>query len=139
MKDNNLAINSFDFPKKLFYEMNSDPNWEFVVLYMKEEYNTSGHAVGVCFCQKNENEVYSFMLVGMDYGYVREYGVYRQALYNIVKRAKELGSKQANFGISAAIEKKRVGAVPHTKVAYFQATDNYVTEMMESTIVLERD
>ncbi|MEM9389117.1 MAG: aminotransferase class I/II-fold pyridoxal phosphate-dependent enzyme [Bacteroidota bacterium] len=139
VRDNNLAINSFNFPAKLFHEMNFNPNWEFVMLYMKDEFDDNDKAVGVCFCQKNENEVYSFMLVGMDYNYVKEYGVYRQALYNIVKRAKQLGSRKANLGISAAIEKKRVGAVPYEKVAYFQAADNYITEMMESTIVLERD
>jgi len=139
VRDNNLAINSFDFPEKLFQEMNNNPIWEFVLLYMKGEYSDERKPVGICFCHKNPSQVYSFMLIGMDYDYVHEYGVYRQALHHIAKRAKELGSKRANFGISAVIEKKRVGAMPHAKVAYVQAKDNYVMEMLESTVALEKD
>lgn len=139
VKQNNLAINSFHFPEKLFHQINENPIWEFVLLYMKEEYSNFSKPVGICFCHKNPHQLYSFMLMGMDYEYVYEYGVYRQALYQMVLRAKNLGSKRANFGISAAIEKKRVGAVFHSKVAYIQAKDNYITEMMESTTVLEKD
>lgn len=139
VKERNLAINIFHFPDKLFYKMNLDPQWEFVTLTLKKELGETDKPVVVCFCHKNSSRVYSFMLTGIDYDYVYQYSVYRQGLYQIVKRANALGSKRANFGISATVEKKRVGARPLAMVGYFQAGDNYAMEMMETTIALKKD
>lgn len=139
VKNNNLSINNFLFPDKLFYQMNEDPAWEFIVLYIKSEYSDNNKPVSVCFCHKNIANIYSPMLVGMDYDYLMEYGVYRQTLYQVIKRAKALNCRKVNFGISAAIEKKRVGANVYPKVGYYQAKDNYTMEMMQATIALEKE
>ncbi|MDQ4142104.1 MAG: bifunctional aminotransferase class I/II-fold pyridoxal phosphate-dependent enzyme/GNAT family N-acetyltransferase [Bacteroidota bacterium] len=139
VKDNNVAINNFLFPDKLFHEMNVDPAWEFVVLYLKEEYSNNRMPVSVCFCHKNTAEIYSPMLIGMDYDYLMEYGVYRQTLYQVIKRANALGCQKVNFGISATIEKKRVGATLHPKVGYYQAKDNFAMELIEATIAVEKE
>ena len=139
VKDNNVAINNFLFPDKLFYEMNANPDWEFVVLYLKEPYSLNRKPVSVCFCHTNVNKVYSPMLIGMDYDYLMEYGVYRQTLYQVIKRANALNCHNVNFGISATIEKKRIGATLYSKVGYYQAKDNYAMELIESTIAVEKD
>ncbi len=141
VNEKNMAINSFLFPDSVFEEMVYDPNWEFVVVKVKPEYQSEStdKPIVVCFCHKNTHKVYSFMLTAIDYDYVYDYSAYRIALWAMVKRAKELGCKQANFGISATVEKKRVGARPHNRVGYFQAKDNYAMEMMEVTIAKERD
>ncbi len=141
VNEKNMAINSFLFPDRVFEEMIYDPNWEFVVVKVKPAYqaDSTDKPIVVCFCHKNTHRVYSFMLTAIDYDYVYEYSGYRTALWAMVKRAKELGCKQANFGISATVEKKRVGARPHNRVGYFQAKDNYAMEMMEVTIAKERD
>ncbi len=139
VNEKNMAINTFLFPDKVFEEMVDDPNWEFVVVTIKPEFNETDKPVVVCFCHKNTHKVYSFMLTAIDYEYVYEYSAYRTALWAMVKRAKELGCKQANYGISSTVEKKRVGARPHQRVGYFQAKDNYAMEMMEMTIAKERE
>ncbi|MEO1254150.1 MAG: hypothetical protein AAFY41_04560 [Bacteroidota bacterium] len=139
VNDKNIAINSYLTPDKVFEEMVEDPNWEFGLVYINKDNAKNKRPIVYCFCHKNEHKVYSFMLVGMDYDYVYEYSGYRQALWGLVKRAKELGFEQANFGISATMEKKRVGARPYKRVGYFQAKDNYALEMMEVTIAKERD
>ncbi len=139
VKDHNVAINNFLFPDKLFHEMNESPAWEFVVLYIKEEYSDNKRPVSVCFCHINTAKVYSPMLIGMDYDYLMEYGIYRQTLYQVIKRANTLNCKKVNFGISATIEKKRVGATLYPKVGYYQAKDNYAMELMEATIAIEKD
>ncbi|WP_439882016.1 GNAT family N-acetyltransferase [Pontibacter sp. MBLB2868] len=139
VKNNNFAINSFLFPEKLFKQINESEAWEFIVLYIKEEFSINRKPVGVCFCHINSDKVYSPMLIGMDYEYLMEYGVYRQTLFQVVKRANELGCTKVNFGISATIEKKRIGAVLYPKVGYYQAKDNFAMELIENTFAVERD
>lgn len=139
VKERNFGINIFLFPDKVFHEMNRDPNWEFITLKVKKEYMGTDMPVVVCFCHKNSSRVYSFMLTGIDYDYNEKFGAYRQALYQIAKRAQALGCKKANYGISAAIEKKRVGAKLYPKVGYCQAKDNFAMEMMEATIAIEKE
>ena len=139
VNEKNMAINSFLFPDSVFQEMIDDPNWEFVVVTIKPEYKETDKPIVVCFCHKNTHKVYSFMLTAIDYDLVYKYFAYRLSLWAMVKRAKELGCKQANFGISATVEKKRVGARPYARVGYFQAKDNYAMEMMETTIAKKRD
>jgi 7-keto-8-aminopelargonate synthetase-like enzyme len=139
VKDNNFAINTFLFSDKLFYQMNQDKDWEFVVLYLKEEFSDNKMPVSVCFCHKNANKIYSPMLIGMDYTYLMEYGVYRQTLYQVIKRANALRCEKVNFGISAAIEKQRVGAKVYPRVGYYQAKDNYAMAMMEATFAIDKN
>jgi len=138
VKEKNLGLNIFLFPDKIFQEMNQDPHWEFITLKIKQEYEETDMPVAVSFCHKNSSKVYSFMLTGIDYEYNEKYGAYRQMLYQIAKRAQALGCVKANYGISAAIEKKRVGARLYPKVGYSQAKDNFVMEMMEATIAIEQ-
>lgn len=138
VKNHNFAINSFLFPEKLFQQINEAEDWEFVALYIKEEYSINRRPVAVCFCHINSNKVYSPMLIGMDYEYLMAYGVYRQTLFEVIRRASASGCSKINFGISATIEKKRIGAVICPKVGYFQAKDNFIMEMLENTFTVER-
>tara|TARA_R110002050_G_scaffold24083_3_gene64259 strand:- start:10919 stop:13339 length:2421 start_codon:yes stop_codon:yes gene_type:complete len=129
---NNLALNMFILPKKLFTMMSQHPNWEFLTLYLKEDFNM-GMAqipVGVMFCYKNMETAYIPAFIGMDYMYTDEHQVYRQLLYQTIKRAKKLDFKKIDFGMTAAFEKKKVGATIIPKVAYIQAKDNYSMELM---------
>ncbi|TRX59551.1 aminotransferase class I/II-fold pyridoxal phosphate-dependent enzyme [Fulvivirga sp. M361] len=139
VKNNNYAINSFDFPDKLFHTMNDESCWEFLMLYLRTEEKEEAKLVAVGFCHINVEQVYSPMLIGMDYDYVFDYGVYRTALYQMVRRANTLGCKRVNFGISASIEKQRIGCELYPKVAYVQAKDNYEAQMMQATIALQND
>jgi hypothetical protein len=140
VKAKNFAINNFLFPEKLFHQINAHPDWEFVLLYLKEEYAPNNRkAVSVCFCHKNCQQVYSPMWMGMDYAYGREYGIYRQTLYQVLRRANALHFKQVNLGISASVEKKKLGATVYPKVGYYQAKDNFALEMIQATIAIEKD
>ena len=108
------------------------PHWEFLTLYLKAEFNdgNAGIPVGVMFCYKNMEVSYTPAFIGLDYQYTKEHQVYRQLLYQTIKRARELGFKNLDFGMTAAFEKKKVGAVIIPKMAYIQAKDNYSMELM---------
>lgn len=130
---NNLALNMFPLPKKLFMTMREDPNWEFLTLYLKADFNTEKARipVGVMFCYKNLAETYTPAFIGVDYKYTEAHQVYRQLLYQTIKRAKTAGFKKIDFGMTASFEKKKVGATIIPKMAYIQAKDNYSMELME--------
>ncbi|MBC5772872.1 aminotransferase class I/II-fold pyridoxal phosphate-dependent enzyme [Pontibacter sp. KCTC 32443] len=139
VKERNLAINNYLFPEKLFNEINKSPDWEFIVLYLKEEFSDNRKPVAVCFCHINAANIYSPMLIGMDYEYLMEFGIYRQALFQVINRANKLNCAKINFGISATLEKQRIGAVIYPKVGYFQAKDNFTMELMEATFMIEKE
>ncbi len=103
-----------------------------MTLFLKEEFNSEGTQilVGVMFCYKNMEETYTPAFIGMDYNYTDKHQVYRQLLYQTVKRAKKLGFKKLDFGMTASFEKKKVGATIIPKSAFIQAKDNYSMELM---------
>lgn len=135
----NLDLNLFTFPKRFFAAMNEDPNWEFVVLEFSnhpdiQKENLTGQTAAVVFTYKGSKDVYVPLLMGMDYKYMKEYRIYKQMLFQLVKRAAELGVKDVHFGFTASLEKKRVGATPVPKVAFVQAKENYKLEKLQLTV-----
>lgn len=68
----------------------------------------------------------------MDYKYAKEYQLYRQLLFQTIKRANELQLSKIDFGVSASFEKKKLGAQIISKVAYVQTRDNYAMELMNT-------
>jgi CelD/BcsL family acetyltransferase involved in cellulose biosynthesis len=132
VRSRNFDLNTFSFPRKLFANMAKDSNWEFIVAYLKKEYDGREERlpVGVMFCYKNTSTTYVPSFIGMDYEYTQQYQVYRQLLYQTIKRAQQLGFSKIDFGMTAAFEKRKVGATIIPKVAYVQPKDNFTMELI---------
>lgn len=130
VKDNNYAINTFRYTQEIFENMNESPNWEFIILALKAE--PENPFVGVMFCYKNDNHTYVPELIGMDYKWAKEYQLYRQLLFQTIKRANDLQLQKIDFGVSASFEKRKLGARIIPKVAYVQTRDNYAMELMNT-------
>lgn len=130
VKDHNLAINTFTYNRQVFENMNSSANWEFIILRLKDV--NAGDFIGIMFCYKNSDKVYVPELIGMDYIAGDGFNLYRQLLYQTIKRARELEIGRIDFGISASFEKKKLGASIIPKVAYVQARDNFAMELMQT-------
>lgn len=130
VKNRNLAINTFLYIKEVFENMNKYPNWEFIILRIKD--NPDQNFAGVMFCYKNSNNAYVPELIGMDYEAGKGLNLYRQLLYQTIKRAGKLQIPRIDFGISATFEKKKLGASILPKIAYVQARDNYAMELMQT-------
>lgn len=130
VKNNNYAINTFQYDKSVFERMNECPNWEFITLHLNNVEDKP--FVGVMFCYKNQNHTYVPELIGMDYKWAKDFNLYRQLLFQTIKRANELNFAQIDFGVSASFEKRKVGAKIIPKVAYVQARDNYTMEVMNT-------
>jgi predicted N-acyltransferase len=127
---NNLGINTFKFPKKLFSEMVKSPKWDFLTLYLKaDNHDASDKIVGVMFITRS-GKTFIPAFVGMDYEYNEKFNIYRQLLYQAIKTAGILKFEKINFGFSASFEKKKLGATLIPKIAYVQADDNFILEAL---------
>ncbi|WP_127139873.1 bifunctional aminotransferase class I/II-fold pyridoxal phosphate-dependent enzyme/GNAT family N-acetyltransferase [Flagellimonas marinaquae] len=127
VQSNNLGLNTYSFPDALFDRMNENPLWEFIVLCPTDE---PDRVVGVMFCYTNTNQVYVPAFVGMDYGALAQYAIYRQLLYRTIERAIALGMPKVDFGMTAAFEKRKLGAIIQEKYAYIQTRDNFILELL---------
>jgi 7-keto-8-aminopelargonate synthetase-like enzyme len=130
VKDNNYAINTFRYQQDVFENMNKSPNWEFILVALKTD--TKNLFTGVMFCYKNGKNTYVPELIGMDYQWAKEYHLYRQLLYQTIKRANTLQIPNIDFGVSASFEKRKLGAKVIPKVAYVQTRDNFAMEAMNT-------
>jgi 7-keto-8-aminopelargonate synthetase-like enzyme len=126
---NNLGLNTFSFPSKLFANMATHPNWEFITISPKTYPNKM---IGVMLCYKNSHNTYIPAFVGMDYVYLEQYHIYRQLLYQTIKRAIAIKAKTIALGLTAAFEKRKLGATITSTYAYLQTADNFTLEHLET-------
>ncbi|WP_299546965.1 aminotransferase class I/II-fold pyridoxal phosphate-dependent enzyme [Seonamhaeicola sp.] len=124
---NNLGLNTFTFPERLFKNMSKHPNWEFIVVSIKDN---PEKMIGVMLCYNNCNYSYVPAFIGMDYMYLKEFHTYRQLLYQTIKRAINMKYKHVDLGMTASFEKRKLGAVVEEKCAYIQTSDNYTLELI---------
>lgn len=127
VRQNNLGLNTFSYPVKLFENMSKHPNWEFLIITSQENRQK---IIGVMFCYKNNNKNYVPSLVGIDYDELTTYSTYRQLLYQTIKRAIHLKFKSIDLGMTASFEKSKLGATVDKKFAYVQTSDNYTLELL---------
>ncbi|GAA3573365.1 bifunctional aminotransferase class I/II-fold pyridoxal phosphate-dependent enzyme/GNAT family N-acetyltransferase [Snuella lapsa] len=127
VRKNNLGLNTFSFPSKLFSIMSGHPQWEFITLRFK---TAPEKIIGVMFCYNNLDLTYVPAFIGMDYQYVRSHHTYRQLLFQTIKRAMAMGFKRIDLGMTAAFEKRKLGATVTEKVAYLQTADNFILDQL---------
>ena len=137
VKDRNVAVNTFTYPFGVFEKMINHPDWEFILLYLKKETSLTQSdspvsIVGVMFCYKNLGYTYTPCLIGMDYTIAKEFQLYRQLLFQTIKRANDLCFKRIDFGITASFEKRKLGATIIQKIGYIQTKDNFSMELMNT-------
>lgn len=138
VKNNSLELNTFKLPYRFFENIAQQKNWEVITLKLKDEFDVRQEKspVAVMFSY-NAADNYNFMLIGLDYTFQKEYGCYRQALYQNLMRAKELNCKNVHLGFAASFEKRKLGAIAIPTVAYMQAKDHYNMSVIDNMSVIE--
>lgn len=133
VENKNRGFNMFDYPKDILKKLSRHPDWEFIVLKLKPEYDSrlERRPIAVIWTYKTEQHL-APMIVGLDYNYNGEFKVYKQAIYQVLKRARILKLSKVYLGLSADIDKHKFGAVAHSRVAYMQTKDNYNMEVVET-------
>jgi hypothetical protein len=136
VKNNNLELNTFTLPGKLFNNIAGSDCWEIMSLKLIPDGEKDLKTVCVVFSYI-AGENYIPMIIGLDYSHNKEYKIYRQALYQLVLRGKMLGKKKIFLGFSAPVEKKKLGAVTIPTYAFMQLRDSYNAETL-AAITLAR-
>lgn len=121
VKRQSYVINTFDLPIKLFKNAFDDPNWEVLLLKIK----SSDDLGCFVFSYKSKNNNYCPVVIGLNYDYNAKYFCYRQALFQLLKRARQLKANIVYLGMDASIEKQKMGAIVIPKSIYIQANNNY--------------
>ena len=130
VKDRGFEMNTFDLPKKFFINLGKYPAWEVIDLSLNDSTGKDLGTVGFGVGYRTPGNTYVPLLIGMNYALNGSYGIYRQLLYQTVKRAGEVKSKRLFFGYGAEIEKHKFGTRPEHKSVYIQADDNFNMESL---------
>jgi 7-keto-8-aminopelargonate synthetase-like enzyme/predicted N-acyltransferase len=125
VKHKNLKLNTFTLPFKVFSRMLTCKNWEVIELSDKKHETV----LSVVFCYKNNN-TYNPMIIGLNYNESTTLKPYKQSLYQILIRARELNLEKVNLGFSADIEKRKVGAQKTETFSYISTDDTYNQTIM---------
>lgn len=128
VKNKSLELNTYALPIKLFYQLGASKNWEMVRISLSDK---DDKACCILFCYHG-SDVYIPMIIGLDYTYNKAFGIYRQALYQLVLRAKQLNKNKILLGFSASIEKQKLGAMPMDTYAYMHTGDSYNGEVLST-------
>ncbi len=134
VKHNSYKLNTFELPENLFNNIAKYKNWEVLSLRLKDSGNPQ--EVAVVFNYKSGNS-YNAMFIGIDKTVRTGFSIYRQALFQILKRANELGCIHINMGFTASLEKRRLGAVSQKTVAYMQSDDHFNASVIDAMQVVK--
>jgi len=126
VRQRNLALNTFALPPHFFREiLRQEGSWEVLTLQVGE----GGAAVAMVLCYLTRH-TYVPLVMGLDYGANQTYKVYRQALYQLLRRAAALGKSRVHLGFTATTEKKKLGATPQPVHAYWMSKDSYALQLL---------
>jgi len=127
IKDNNFDFNFFKFPKKIASVISKFSEWEFIDIKLK---NTDKTVASVwAYIGKNH---YSPLIMGLDYDYIESHQIYKQAIFQLVKRGNDLNKKRTYIGFSAEFEKKKYMAKVIPSFAFIKLDDTYNLELVDA-------
>lgn len=130
-----LVFNTFPMPFELFEMFYSDPRWELILLYPREEGATlldgAPAPVAAGICTLSAYGTYQTLMVGLDYERMPK-GTYDQVLLRAVRRAQEVGAKRIELGFTAELNKRRLGGKRTGNLAFVAMRDHYAALVMET-------
>jgi 7-keto-8-aminopelargonate synthetase-like enzyme len=127
VRQGNLELNTFPLPQTFLRAVATLPGWELVILRLR----STPEGGPVCFvASRVGGEVYTPLVGGLDYRFVRERGLYRQMLRHSTLRARALGRKTVDFGFGASLAKRRFGAQPLASTIHLEVDDHYVFDAL---------
>ncbi|HEU4412932.1 MAG TPA: aminotransferase class I/II-fold pyridoxal phosphate-dependent enzyme [Polyangiaceae bacterium] len=128
-------INVFPLPERVVEGFLTSPSWEVVTLRLRPECGGPADGAPVAWYAAHvSGGHYMPFLCGLDYRYVTEHGVYRQTLYQMVRRARECGASVLHLGMDADFEKSRYGSTPVRCCVYVQARDHFNAAVLRDLV-----
>lgn len=127
VKENNYSYNFFNFPQKTPKILSKYPNWEFIDIKLKGENET----IACIWCFVGDDH-FCPLNMGLNYDYIESHHLYKQAVFQMVKRGNDLNKKISYLGFSADFEKSKYLAEKITTFAYMKVDDTFNLELIES-------
>lgn len=129
VKARSYELNTFPLPEETFEQMIASPPWE--VLVLRPSGVPAAPPVAVVGCYAGDS-AYVPTVIGLDYRWVYDRGLYRQCLRHVLARARELQCERVLFGMGASLEKRRFGAQATHNALYVQIHDTYAFDAVAS-------
>lgn len=125
VKGRKVRLNTFELPTTVLGEMCRTKGWEIVELYLPEEFGgpANGRPVGFVAGFRAATR-YTGMVCGIDYEFQKKH-VYRQILWQMIRRTRAHGCTALALGVDADFEKQRLGCASHGQSVYLFATDDF--------------
>lgn len=127
IKKANFSFNFFDYPSKIIRILSKYPEWEFVEIRLKKNNVLAGIIMG--FVGVNH---YTPFIVGLDYDYLNSHHIYKQTMFQMVKRGNDLNKSTVYLGLTADFEKQKYLAKTIHLNAFVKLDDTYNMELIES-------
>ena len=127
VKKANYSFNFFSYPKKMAKILSQYDEWEFIEISLKE----NDQVVAVVFGYIGDDH-YSPLIVGLDYDYIDTHHIYKQAMFQMVKRGNDLNKKNTYLGLTADFEKQKYLALTVPIWAYMKVDETYNLELIDA-------
>jgi hypothetical protein len=123
----NFAFNFFAFPEKIVSVLEKYDEWEFIDIKLK-----GTDILVACIWNYVGRNHYSPLIAGLNYEYLETHQLYKQVVFQAVKRGNELKKKFNYLGLSADFEKQKYLAKTYPTFAFMKVDDTYNLELVES-------
>lgn len=127
IKDTNFAFNFFKFPKKMPEIISKYKEWEFIDIKVKGINET----VACLWSYVGKNH-YSPLIIGLNYDYLESHKIYKQTVFQIVKRGNILNKKRSYLGFSAEFEKSKYMAKVIETFAFMKVDNTFNLDVLDS-------
>lgn len=127
VKNANYAFNFFQYPQKMPKILSKYEEWEFIEISLKE----NNQVVAVIFGHIGDDH-YCPLIVGLDYDYIDTHHIYKQTMFQMVKRGNDLNKKITYLGLTADFEKQKYLALTVPICAYLKVDETYNLELIEA-------
>lgn len=127
VKKDNHAVNYFKYPAKITEVLSKYDDWEFMDIKVK-----GGDEAICCVWSFRGDKHYSPLIMGLNYDYIESMHLYKQAIFQLVKRANSLDKEKVFLGYSADYEKQKYGANTVPLYAFIKLDDTYNIDLIES-------
>lgn len=130
VSNKNLTINSHLLPLNFFSSFAKLPNSEYILLRIKnQDGSITPEVVSAILCYKTKNS-YIPLIIGMNYNYLKPFKIYKQSLYQIVRRALLLKKNTVLMGFGAPIEKRKVNGKEMKAFGYFLFRETFHLDIL---------
>lgn len=127
IKDTNFDFNFFKFPKKMPLVISRYSEWEFIDIKIKG----IGETVACLWSYVGKNH-YSPLIIGLNYDYLESHKIYKQTVFQIVKRGNNLKKKRSYLGFSAEFEKSKYMATVIETYAFLKVDNTFNLDVLDS-------